>query len=322
MLSRLEALAAAAAVLVLAGPPLRLDGAAPTVAPADATVPSLASILETGVAMDPLWDDGRAEVSVYEATEVRYGKPRPARVVQILVKEDHRPGAWVKADDPARAGLVPVLKFNWIFEVPTGVYSYEQMMSAFLRRSDLRLVRATLSGHEWCGNTWKDLAPGDRSALLEYRTYWESEMAGERRIDWGEDTLAADALPVILRAVPPTTAGPFAARLFPTLVGNRVGDPNHVPVVIQVTPDAPLPENERLARATRIDVIAPAGTSRYWFEPALPRRLLRLETAAGARHRLLTSRRLPYWELNAPGDDLSVDRLPAFDPPLGHGKAP
>jgi len=319
MIFRPDVLAAGAVSLLLAGSLLTTGDALvlPTSeAPADARLPPLTSILDPGVAMDSIWDDGRAEVSIYEAVEVRYAKPRPTRVVQVLVKEDHVPGTWVKADDASRAGLVPVLKFNWIFKVPTGVYSYEQMLSAFLRRSDLRLVRADLSGHEWCGNTWKDLLPAEGSARLEYRTYWEGEAAGERRIDWGEDTLAWDALPVVLRAVPPARAGRFAARVFPTLIGNRVGAATPESVVVQVTPDAPLPEDDRIARATRIEVGSPAGTDRYWFEAALPRRLLRLETAQGARHRLIASRRLAYWQLNAPGDEATVDGMPPFDPPL------
>ena len=308
MFCRLSALVVPVALLLPAGAP-----------PPDAAPLPLTSILDRGVALDPIWDDGRAEVSTYEAVEVRYAKPRAARVVQILVKEDHVPGTWVKADDPARDGLVPVLKFNWIFAVPTGVYSYEQMLSAFLRRDDSRLVRASLAGHEWCGNTWKDLLIAGGQARLEYRTYWDGEAAGERRIDWGDDTLAADALPVLLRAVPPGRAGSYAARLFPTLIGNRLGGAEPEPVVVQVTPDAPLPEADRSGRATRIDVRAPSGTHSYWFEATGPRRLLRFESAQGARHKLLTSRRLAYWRLNGPGDEAEVDRLPPFDPPLGGG---
>jgi len=186
--------------------------------------------------MDPLWDDGRAEVSIYEAVEVRYAQPRTGQVVQILVKEDHLPGTWVKADDPSRAGLVPVLKFNWIFKVPTGVYSYEQMLSAFLRRSDLRLGRDVLPS----GLVGPDASPGlhaqapllhlRRSGIWIYHAVFKGPAPSMRAASITSDEIVLSA-PYMMMIHPPAPAQnamtvKITGRLVWATVWMKLSNPN------------------------------------------------------------------------------------------------
>ena len=67
------------------------------------------------------WGDGKAEFDIFEAQIARYGQPRPAEVLQILVREPFDPKQSVKPDDWRRGGTLAVLKFNQILHVPTGL---------------------------------------------------------------------------------------------------------------------------------------------------------------------------------------------------------
>ena len=82
------------------------SGAAPLLAP---ELPAF----DSAWARDPLWDDGKAEVAIYEAREIRYGRPHESRAVFIVVKEDFHRELLVKADPPYEGKqLIPVLKLN------------------------------------------------------------------------------------------------------------------------------------------------------------------------------------------------------------------
>ena len=99
---------------------------------------ALAAPSPGGVAWKPgfggnvLWNDGRAEVSTYDAVDVRYGIPRASVAVLIVVAEDLDRARLVKADHPAgEPATQRVLKLNQVRSIPTGVYRYEQMLSVF-----------------------------------------------------------------------------------------------------------------------------------------------------------------------------------------------
>ena len=53
-----------------------------------------------GFGRDALWNDGNAEVSVYDARDRRDGLPRDSRATLIVVAEDLNREKLVKADKP------------------------------------------------------------------------------------------------------------------------------------------------------------------------------------------------------------------------------
>ena len=59
--------------------------------------------------------------------------PAPPAAVLIVVAEDLLPATLVKADRPRESPTRRVLKLNHVRDIPTGVYTYQQMLSAFLR---------------------------------------------------------------------------------------------------------------------------------------------------------------------------------------------
>ncbi|MGH9399394.1 MAG: hypothetical protein ACRD00_03435, partial [Thermoanaerobaculia bacterium] len=93
-----------------------------------------------------LWNDGNAEVSTYAARDVRYGIPRASRATLIVVAEDLNREKLVKADRPeGEPRTLRVLKLNHVRSIPTGVYAYNQMLSAFLAADSLDPVKLTMA---------------------------------------------------------------------------------------------------------------------------------------------------------------------------------
>ena len=136
------------------------------------------------------WGDGKAEFNIYDAVEMRYGQPRKCEVIHILVREPFAERDLVKAEANTRGGTYPVIKMNQILHIPTGVYVYQQMHSAFWRCDTGALVKATLTSNDSCGNTYKEFrALGGLRGLVgkgwryEWRTYWEGMSAGEEVVN-------------------------------------------------------------------------------------------------------------------------------------------
>lgn len=242
-----------------------------------------------------VWDDGRAEFAAYQVTWPRYGASHPGEALMVVVKEPWAPDLDVKADQGRSDGF-DVLKLNHLRHVPTGIYAYHQMASAFVRRDDGQLVKLATSSFEACGLTTGEMVGGE----LETSSYFDGQ--GRRSQPWDPAAVADDALPMVLRDFA-TGEVPDQLLVFPSLLTARL------PVLE--------PRVFRLARSAVGPVVTPAGTFEvvllrleaegtwleYFFEAATPHRLVRSERSDGTRYELTKVDRLPYWELNQPGDE-------------------
>ena len=242
-----------------------------------------------------VWDDGNAEFCVYELDWRRYGELYPGRALSVLVKEPWAPELEVKADAP-RPGGFEVLKLNFIRDVPTGIYTYHQMASAFLRRDNGALRKLTTSSAEGCGISTAEMTAG----TLRASSYFDGQ--GERRLPWPEGAVAEDALPAVLRDWV-TGELPPAIEVFPSLLAGRFPE---------------LAAGEwRLTRRAVEAVELPAGVfsgvelrlsrgadwSTYLFAAEPPHQLLRLRRGDGSDYRLAKCERIPYWRMSRPGGE-------------------
>ncbi|MEL7060212.1 MAG: hypothetical protein AAGN46_09340 [Acidobacteriota bacterium] len=250
------------------------------------------------------WYEGEAEVNAYEATLEKYGAAREAeRVIHILVTEGHDPEMLVKADDWRRDDLVPMLKFNSVVSVRTGIYHYQQMLSFFFDRRDLGLAKMTLASHEWCGNTFKQLVNHDGRSTYDFNTYWDGQGDGSFEVDFPEDLVIYEALPVAVRPLR------FAEGLTveTPLLGPQRSSQATRPVIEKATVRVGAVETIEVpfgrGRAWPVTVEHAGGSDALWFEADFPHRLLRWEQAGGDRFELSASDRLAYWQLTGPGDE-------------------
>jgi hypothetical protein len=243
---------------------------------------------------DPLWDDGRAEMCAYEVEWARYGRLYPGRALLVLVKEPWAPELDVKADAP-RADGFDVLKLNHLRDVPTGIYTYHQMASVFLRRDDGSLRKLAATSAEACGTSTAQLTGGE----LAVSTYFDG--IGSWRRPWPEGAWAEDGLAASLRDL---VAGepPADLLVYPSLLDGRLPprEARRVAVERRRVGEVAVP----WGTADAVDLVLRDGAdiSHYRFEAAAPHRLLALELADGTTYRVARCDRLAYWTMHDPAD--------------------
>jgi hypothetical protein len=256
-----------------------------------------AEIFSADLFRDPLWDDGRAEYDVYDAVELREGMARSARVVHLAVKEPFDPKTRVKSDRP---GSVDAVKMNQVIDVPTGVYAYHQMLSIFWDRSSGSLVKISLTSNDSCGNAFKEgwLERGFLRGFLHlhYHTYWDGEGDGDRRIPAPAGSLFYDELPMKVRCLRRFEPAEYAVRLFPSIIGSKVGTPAFSRATIRVL-------SRGRGGTIRIEVAQASGVDRFELDPAPPHLLRSWKRGDGSSLELRKSLRLDYWKHNRPGDE-------------------
>jgi hypothetical protein len=261
---------------------------------AAAAAPAAAGPLwDPGFGRNPLWNDGKAEVAVYDARDLRYGLPRSSRAVLIVVAEDLSPSKLVKLDDPrAAASTIRVLKLNHVRSIPTGVYTYQQMLSVFLGAERLDPVKLSVTSHEWCGNSFVEWRSDRRQ--LSIRSYFENGGDRDVPLDPG-DALFYDALPLKLRSLDFARVTEAKVVLYESVFSNAPAPPPRSDALLRVTRPA--------GSVYRVELLRGGRTDRFDFGDRFPHHLLRWERADGGVLTLVDSRRFRYWEENAPGDE-------------------
>ncbi len=249
---------------------------------------------------DPLWDDGNAELCAYEVEWPRYGHTFTGRALLVLVKEPWDPEQNVKADSSRPSGF-DVLKLNHVRDVPTGVYTYHQLASAFLRRDDGRLVKLATSSAEACGLTTAQKVNG---GPLSVHSYFDG--AADREVLWPDDAVAEDALPALLRDWVDSTADaapPAQLLVFPTLLDSKLAKlaPRRLHLGRRDAGEVDVPGGR--FEAVELRLTGDGEWRSYRFERATPHRLLDFESSDGTHYRMSKCGRVRYWEMHDPGDE-------------------
>ncbi len=264
-------------------------------------VPESGLLWKAGFGRSEIWNDGNAEVSTYQARDVKYGIPRTSRAMLIVVAEDLSPERLVKADRPAGEPRTRrALKLNHVRSIPTGVYIYQQMLSVFLGVDQMEPVKLTVSSHEWCGNSFVEWR-SDRG-LLSIRSYFESVADQDFSLKPGP-AVFYDSLPLKLRSLDFSKTTEGRLLLLDSLFASAPAPPSGRQAHLRVWPVE--------GRAYRVEVLRGDRRDIFEFDTAPPHRLLRWERSDGGLLTLLDSRRFRYWERNHPGDESLVLVVPA-----------
>ncbi len=249
-------------------------------------------------ARDALWDDGQAEVALYDAKRPQYGKIETYEAVFIVVKEDFDSKLLVKADPPYEGRqLLPVLKLNAAHSYWTPNYPYHYLASVFVRRDDPgALVKLTVGSQEWCGNTFKEVKTGARPELT-FHTYWDGEGDGARPLDLRPEDLLEEQLPLALRGLTFAPGLELRRRILPSLISNKLGRaPQLVDAVINVVSEETLATPAGRFAARKVTVKFGEVQQIWWFEKAAPHTLLKMESSDGRAWLLKARTRKPYWQ--------------------------
>lgn len=119
------------------------------------------------------WYAGKAEITSYKISQVRYGEIYEGTAVNIFVTEDFLPEKQVKADYQNDKN-VPILKLNSTKKFTTGIYPYSLMTSTFSPIDvHKNAIKISFSSQEWCGNTFVQLNNRD-DYEIQFYSYFEN----------------------------------------------------------------------------------------------------------------------------------------------------
>ena len=247
---------------------------------------------------DPLWDDGQAEVSLYDATRPQYGRVEPYEAVLIVVKEIFNGRLLVKADAPYRDEQVfPVIKLNAIHSYWTERYPYHYLLSVFVHRDNpSSLVKLTLGGQEWCGNTFNEIKVfGSRQELISH-SYFDGQGDKTQELNLRGNDFVEDQLPLLLRSLKFKTGLQLSVRILPSLVSNRPQNPPElVPTSITVDGEEEVETALGTRMAWKVSLQTPNLQQAWWFEKIIPHILLKMDSSDGRTWILKDQTRKAYW---------------------------
>ena len=158
---------------------------------------------EKNPAFNQYWYSGKAEITSYKLSQVRYGEIHEGTAVNIFVTEDFLPEKQVKADHQNKNN-VPILKLNSTKNFTTGIYPYSLMTSTFSPINiNNNAIKISFSSQEWCGNTFVQLN-NRQEYQIQFYSYFESNT--DREIDlkknilenelWNQLRISPENLPV------------------------------------------------------------------------------------------------------------------------------
>ena len=244
---------------------------------------------------DSIWDDGNAEFATYEITWPRYGDEFSGRAILVLVKEPWAPDLHVKADTPRPDGF-DVLKLNHLRDVPTGIYTYHQIASMFVRRDTAELVKLATSSAEACGVSTANLLDGK----LATHSYFDGQ--GDQQVRWPRGALPQAGLPALLRDYVLGEA-PANIQVFTSLLTARFGELRAQDWKLKKrfidshqVPAGSFPAYE-------IELRRKDQHMTYVFDAVVPHVLLEYHSSNSTDYKLVKVERIPYWGMHRPGDE-------------------
>jgi hypothetical protein len=270
-----------------------------------------------------IWGDGQGELSAYRLTMPRYKQLRQGVAITIFVTESFSNSLRVKADPGRHApgDEFPVMKLNLIKDYQTGIYDYNDMLSAFVSLSPVNnrvpgVTKVSFSSQEWCGHVYSQILFGESHARLTQHSYFDGEADQQRELDYPNDAYSEDTLMLWARGM----ARPFtrssnqvAYRFLTSLETSRA---RHEPlkwINVFLSRDAKARTITVPAGSFDVDVFRvkrPDNTWRaYYVEKELPKRIIQWETSEGEKAELLGSDRLKYWEMNGEGGEAALKKL-------------
>ena len=252
-------------------------------------------------AKNQLWDDGMAEVAIYEATKEIYGKSRPFDYVYILVKEEFNKSYQVKTDDYSRDDLYAVMKINKFCRVETLAYPYHFLTSIFVHRDNPEsLHKLSHTSQEWCGNTSKEFLEKGNKYQYSYMSYFDGEGSGQIKIEkgpWFEDQLS-----YTLRTLDFKDGLAFDILLYPTQVTNKANTPKPIKAQVNIEKsniedDLEGLKEDLIQEPWKISITKEdQGSMTYWINGTYPNYLLKMESSDGRSLQLKEIKRDKYWD--------------------------
>lgn len=260
---------------------------------------SMPDYLNADWALTDLWDDGLAEVAIYDAERVVYDKTRQFEYVYVLVKESFNKAHKVKTDDYDRDDLYEVMKVNKFCRIPTQKYPYHYLTSVFYKREFPGTVhKLTNTSQEWCGNTAKSFLEEGNSYVFDYMSYWDGQGNGQTQINkgpWFEDQLS-----YTLRTLQFEDGLSFEVEMYPMQVSSKANIPKAEMAKITISQakatELSAIDSALVKKPWKVSVSRKAGSNlTFWINGEYPNYLLKMESTDGRKLSLKSLTRDDYW---------------------------
>lgn len=273
---------------------------------------------------ESFWYDGKAEISTYEITEMRYGEPRKGIRIMVFVTEPMRLSTHIKPDYQLPPdSIVKVIKLNDIRKFKTGVYDYSIMTSVFTSVDskknipEMSTMKISFTSQEWCGNVFETLKRDKSGFTGSLKSYFESEGEQNYQFPINKKIDTEDNLWLLIRELkkPVLNEGQSTSiRVLPSSWARRKA---HVPIKVL---EGTLEKGHRDMRNTVLGEIESipfewklnGKTTKVWVEADYPHRILSWIEPDGSKGSIIASRREAYWRLNSNDDLYLREKLGLF----------
>lgn len=124
------------------------------------------------------WNQGKAEISIYNLSQNRYQDNYPGKLISIFVKEDFLTDKQVKNEQYTSNNSTAILKNIQIRKFTTGVYDYSLFTSTFTPIDKIKFpktLKVTATSQEWCGTIFTQFNFKNGKYQTEQRSYFENE---------------------------------------------------------------------------------------------------------------------------------------------------
>lgn len=247
--------------------------------------------------LDPLWEDGMAEVCVYEGKEMRYGQLRDTRLELITVREFMDREKLVKTS-PSNVKAVPVMKQNLLRNTRTGVYEYRQMSASYMHRENGDLVKVAASSQEWCGTSDAELLFREDETVFRRQNYMDDQGSSSSKVSASAQVWVEDAIILQLRSrLHSLNTGEPQLGVAQFLSNN----PRWKELDVTVTSV----KERRWKKKPVTEVAMKIGEVEwtFFFAKDATRKLLHLKNSRGEVLDLVAWKRFDYWNRSKPGDE-------------------
>lgn len=244
-----------------------------------------------------LWDDGLAEVAIYSAKKLTYGKLWDHEMVLVTVKEDFNKAYYTKADYPYDGkDLLPVLKLNIFTRVQTTIYPYHYLTSVFVKKDDITYpVKMTVSTQEWCGNTFKEWINWGKKTRMVYHSYFDGQGDGSVDVDYEPGDMLAEQLFVSLRSLPFKNGYSKKFRLCEPMMSNKFKKPVWHNASWRISGPEELTALDKKLTCWKVVVKTDAFTMTFWFSDEYPFSLIKYTDSHGQEMKVKELSRSAYW---------------------------
>ena len=123
------------------------------------------------------WYSGKAEITLFELKQARYGEIHSGKLFLIFVTEDFLQDKQVK-NESNQSRSIPILKLNLLKKFPTGIYDYSTMTSIFTpiqTKKHPSTLKITMSSQEWCGHVYTQVNLKSFRYQVKSHSYFEKE---------------------------------------------------------------------------------------------------------------------------------------------------